>query len=188
VTFGACRVQASRTAGDPNEPPTVSQITFEPAQPVVGQPFTARVTVSERDGWSVSGANWSGGPCGAERPSGGSTELSRSFTAEQTGPFCVSVIVSLRGPTTSSQEHRSGEVLVADPPPTVPTTTTTEPTTTTSTEPPTEPTITTPTLPDPPGPPGDPPPPDDPPDDPPPDDPPSDPPPPEDPPPEEPEP
>jgi hypothetical protein len=128
VSFSACGLQTSRTAGDADAPPEVSAVSVDPAQPTVGESFTASVSVDARDGWSVSGASWSGGPCGAERNVGGSG-LSQSFTADQPGRFCVSVVVTLAGPGgAESSQSRSGSADVVD----TTTTTTTEPTTTTT--------------------------------------------------------
>ncbi|HSP04677.1 MAG TPA: hypothetical protein VLR27_14290, partial [Acidimicrobiales bacterium] len=58
VSFSACGVQTSQTAGDPDAPPRVSAVTVSPAQPEVGQSFTASVSVEEANGWTVSGAEW----------------------------------------------------------------------------------------------------------------------------------
>jgi hypothetical protein len=137
VSFSACGVQTSRTVGDPDAPPTVSAMSVSPARPAVGQAFTASVTVEERNGWSVRGASWTGGPCGAERNAAGNG-LSQTFTADAPGAYCISVVVTLGGPGgAQQQESRSGSADVAD------TTTTTESTTTTTLLPTTLPTTTT---------------------------------------------
>jgi hypothetical protein len=137
VSFSACGVQTSQTAGDPDAPPRVSAMTVSPAQPEVGESFNASVSVEEGDGWTVSGARWTGGRCGNERSVGGDG-LSQAFTADRAGRFCVSVIVTLAGPGGAEDEQtRSGEAEVVETSTTTTTeatTTTTEATTTTTTE------------------------------------------------------
>jgi hypothetical protein len=102
-------------------------MSVNPAQPQVGEAFTASVTVeASANGWSVRSARWTGGRCGNERSVGGDDQ-SQTFTANEPGRFCISVIVTLAGPGGAEEEQtRSGEADVVDT-----TTTTTESTTTT---------------------------------------------------------
>ena len=125
ASLSACGQEATIERRVLGADPQLSAITAEPATVTAGSPFVATVGYTYGPAWSVTGATWTAGPCGAEVGLGGSAGPDTSSVTVPTsepGRYCVSVVVSFRADDGAVRDDSAGAQLDA-----LPTTTTSRP-------------------------------------------------------------